>query len=71
MMHDLAALVGVLAAATLLGALVWIGGTLALAYVISRPSITAAALVKTGVALAGAAVVYVLLATLIGAAVAR
>ena len=69
-MHGLAALLAVLVAAALLGVLVWIGGALALADLVSRPAITPAALVKTGVALAGAAVAYVVLVTLIGAAVA-
>jgi hypothetical protein len=63
------ALVGVLAAAALLGTAVWIGGILALGYLVSRPAITAAALVKTAMALTATAVTYVVVAALIGAAV--
>jgi hypothetical protein len=68
MVDSVAALVGVLAAAALLGAEVWIVGILALAYLVSRPVIGARALVKTGVALAASAVGYVVIVVLIGAA---
>lgn len=70
MMESVAALVGVLAAAALLGAEVWIVGTLVVGYLVSRPVISAAAFVKTGVALTASAVAYVVIVMLIGAALA-
>jgi hypothetical protein len=66
-----AALLAVLAAATLLGAEVWIVGVLVLGYLVSRPAISVAALVKATLALTVSAVAYIVIVTLVGAALAR
>jgi len=59
-------LLGVLAAAFLLGVEVWIVAVLALAYVVSREAITVGVLVKAAAALGASAVAYVVAVVLIG-----
>lgn len=69
-MQSVAALTGVVAVGVLLGAEVWIIGTLALGYLVSRPVVTPTTLLKTGVALAASAIAYVVIVMLIGASLA-
>ncbi len=64
--RGVADLIGVLAAAALLGAEVWIVGILVLGYVVSRPALGAALLARTVAMLAASAAVYVATVILIG-----
>ena len=61
-----APLIGVLLAALLLGVTVWVVGILALAWLVSRKTITVAGLVKAGLAMGAAATGYVAAVILIG-----
>lgn len=65
-MTGLGALAGVLLAALLLGVAVWVVGIAALAWVVSREAVTAAALVRAGAAVLASGVLYVATVIAIG-----